>query len=255
MFSFPADNIHPEENPCFCSIIENYDVNTKLMFFRHFIPFSDIIIMVYNCFWEVIKSHEWNNKIIFCVRMSSWDFLGFWIHLQMPRSPENHVAFFYVFNYVCTSKNLAIAFWEEGGERDIWQKAFTFVLSFSKEIFPLASPCFTVKQENLCTTTMQFLNAICSMGFLSSSDNLKLSLFPKMQQQNQGISNQHAIPLHSSILDRIFQCILDIIRANCSNFFPSRGRPQSVAEQTSVSSFLVPQWHKKDHSPDCRYKW
>ena len=191
MFSFPADNIHPEENPCFCSIIENYDVNTKLMFFWHFIPFSDIIIMVYSCFWEVIKSHEWNNKIIFCVRMSSWDFLGFWIHLQMPRSPGNRVAFFYVFNYVCTSKNLAIAFWKEGGERDIWQKAFTFVLSFSKEIFPLASPCFTVKQENLCTTTMQFLNAICSMGFLSSSDNLKLSLFPKMQQQNQGISMQY----------------------------------------------------------------
>ena len=109
----------------------------------------------------------------------------------MPRSPGNRVAFFYVFNYVCTSKNLAIAFWKEGGERDIWQKAFTFVLSFSKEIFPLASPCFTVKQENLCTTTMQFLNAICSMGFLSSSDNLKLSLFPKMQQQNQGISMQY----------------------------------------------------------------
>ena len=107
----------------------------------------------------------------------------------MPRSPGNRVAFFYVFNYVCT--NLAIAFWKEGGERDIWQKAFTFVLSFSKEIFPLASPCFTVKQENLCTTTMQFLNAICSMGFLSSSDNLKLSLFPKMQQQNQGISMQY----------------------------------------------------------------
>ena len=172
----------------------------------------------------------------------------------MSRSPGNHVAFFYVFNYVCTSKNLAIAFWKEGGERDIWQKAFTFVLSFSKEIFPLASLCFTVKQENLCTTTtMQFLNAICSMGFLSSSDNLKLSLFPKMQQQNQGISMQYLYTVqYLTEFSNVFWTSSERI---VQTFFPSRGRPQSVAEQTSVSSFLVPQWHKKDHSPDCRYKW
>ena len=155
MFSFPADNIHPEENPCFCSIIENYDVNTKLMFFWHFIPFSDIIIMVYNCFLRSNKK-SWNNKIIFVYECRPETFLGFWVHLQMPRSPGNHVAFFYVFNYVCTSKNLAMAFWKEGAEeRDIWQKAFTFVLSFSKEIFPCKPLLALLSNRKTCIVVLQ----------------------------------------------------------------------------------------------------
>ena len=129
--------------------------------------------------------------------------------------------------------------------RDIWQKAFTFVLL--KKIFPL--PC-AVKQEN------SYYNAVfkCNLQYGLSLftvvvDNLKLSLFP--QKCNNKIKAKRAIPLLNTWQN------FPISMVNFSNFFCVciRRTASKRADICVLISGSAVEWHKKKDSSDCRYKW